>query len=196
MTDLPIDRTSKTMLGVNPRELHSWRSAECGGACERVYKADDVDAEIERLREALERIDAHLEVRPDSELGQLQVISHNHSFGFWLALKAAREVLRNERKPFETYEHEWVIVYADQARMVEHFSGAGADAAARGRFEQLKMAWTCRLFQCVDKTGYGPSVKANEHSPDPAYCSQCGQEDRDCYCDPSTPSENGNGDQT
>lgn len=53
MTDLPIDRTSKTMLGVNPRELHSWRSAECGGACERVYKADDVDAEIERLREAL-----------------------------------------------------------------------------------------------------------------------------------------------
>lgn len=60
----------------------------------------------------------------------------------------------------ETYEHEWVIVYADQARMVEHFSGAGADAAARGRFEQLKMAWTCRLFQCVDKTGYGPSVKA------------------------------------
>lgn len=92
------------MLGVNPRELHSWRTAECGGACERVYKADEVDAEIERLREALERIDAHLEVRPDSELGQLQVISHNHSFGFWLALKAAREVLRNERKPFETNE--------------------------------------------------------------------------------------------
>lgn len=103
MTD-PGFSSSKTMLGVNPRELHSWRSAECGGACERVYKADDVDAEIERLREALERIDAHLEVRPDSELGQLQVISHNHSFGFWLALKAAREVLRNERKPFETNE--------------------------------------------------------------------------------------------
>lgn len=35
------------------------------------------------------------------------------------------------------------------------------------------------------------SEKANEHSPDPVYCSQCGQEDRDCYCGPSTPSENG-----
>lgn len=32
--------------------------------------------------------------------------------------------------------------------------------------------------------------KASE-SPDPAYCSACGQEDRDCYCDPSTPPVNG-----
>lgn len=64
--------------------------------------------------------------------------------------------------PDETAEHEWVIVYADQDRATEHFSGAGANAAACGRFEHLKAAWTCRLFQCVDKTGYGPAVKASD----------------------------------
>lgn len=46
MSEAPV--SSKTMFGAT--ELHTWRSVDCGGVCERVYKADEVDAEIERLR--------------------------------------------------------------------------------------------------------------------------------------------------
>jgi hypothetical protein len=50
----------------------------------------------------LERIDAHLEVRPGSPLGDLQVISGSgNSASFWLALKAAREAL-SKTTPVET----------------------------------------------------------------------------------------------
>lgn len=66
-------------------------------------------SECSRLREALERIDAHLEVRPDSELGHLHVISNSHSLGFWLALKAAREVLRSKPSGNETEVFGWVV---------------------------------------------------------------------------------------
>ena len=31
--------------------------------------------------------------------------------------------------------------------------------------------------------------KASVYSPDPVYCSQCGQQDRDCFCDPPPSSE-------
>lgn len=55
----------------------------------------DRDATIKRLRAALERIDAHLEVRPGDALENLQVIAwEGNSMGFWLALKAARKTLR------------------------------------------------------------------------------------------------------
>jgi hypothetical protein len=55
------------------------------------------NAEIERLRAALERIDAHLEVRPGNELGDLQVSGgYGNSLSFWLALKDARRMLRTE----------------------------------------------------------------------------------------------------
>lgn len=55
----------------------------------------------------------------------------------------------------------WVILYADQDRLPEHFSGAGADEAAKRRFDQLKASWTCRLFRCVAETGYGPALTVN-----------------------------------
>lgn len=57
------------------------------------------DAEIKRLRAALQRIDDHLVVRPGSAVGDLQVSGgHSNSISFWLALKAARAVLRGQPK--------------------------------------------------------------------------------------------------
>lgn len=63
---------------------------------ERACK-QDFRAARDRLRAALKRIDAHLEVRPDDPLENLQVVAgYGNSLGFWLALKAAREELSGE----------------------------------------------------------------------------------------------------
>lgn len=76
-------------------------------------------------------------------------------------------------------ESDWIIDYADVDRRPEYFSGFGAEAAARRRFEQAQQQWTCRLFRRVDRSNYGttqpPGVNVQGASLDRLgwICSMC-----------------------
>ena len=50
--------TELKMFGVRSMDLHEWRYSECGGVCERVYRADEVDAQIERMQGLLNQLGA------------------------------------------------------------------------------------------------------------------------------------------
>lgn len=43
----------------------------------------------------------------------------------------------------------WIILFEDQSRPQELFSGAGATDAALRRFDQVRLAWTCHLFRRI-----------------------------------------------
>jgi hypothetical protein len=47
-------------------------------------------------------------------------------------------------------DERWLLWFADPDKKPEHFSGHGAEEAARRRFDQARMAWTCWLFRTVE----------------------------------------------
>jgi hypothetical protein len=69
--------------------------------------------------------------------------------------------VRGEREVSEAL-NAFVIHYADVDRRPEHFAGHGAEEAARKRFEQLAMSWTCRLYECIAATGYEPVERTTQ----------------------------------
>jgi hypothetical protein len=69
-------------------------------------------------------------------------------------------------EPKQDGESIWLLAFADQeAQPPLAFSGAGADAAARRKFERASDMWTCRLFRCVAQSGYGPPVTTDTRCP-------------------------------
>ncbi len=57
-------------------------------------------------------------------------------------------------------EDSYFLWFADVDVESVHFSGAGSRDAAYRAFEQAKMSWTCRLYHCVEHTGYEPGGTA------------------------------------
>ena len=61
-------------------------------------------------------------------------------------------------------ERAWLLWYEDASVEPEIFAGAGAEKAAKSRFESSRQHWTCRLF--VEHTQTPQHTKA---------CSECGE---------------------
>jgi hypothetical protein len=64
-------------------------------------------------------------------------------------LSFAESLLRAAQPDAAPEERGWMLYYSDQDQAPEIFCGVGAEAAARGRFETQRSAWTCFLFQEV-----------------------------------------------
>jgi hypothetical protein len=80
-----------------------------------------------------------------------------------LVLRRAPETAAEPKQDGESI---WLLAFADQeAQPPLAFSGAGADAAARRKFERASDMWTCRLFRCVAQSGYGPPVTTDTRCP-------------------------------
>ena len=72
------------------------------------------------------------------------------SHGFAVDADACEDAIRSVRPSVPASEGRWLVWYEDGIVSPEHFSGAGAEAAARGRYAQARQHWSVHLFQCVD----------------------------------------------
>jgi hypothetical protein len=67
-------------------------------------------------------------------------------------LRQLTEEFNVYRLSHETTSERWIVWYADPDRKPEHFSGDGAEQAARHRWNEQRQAWTCWLFRSDGNT--------------------------------------------